>query len=171
MNRLQPWKVLWLCSGNSARSLIAERLLRAKSKGRFAAFSAGLKSLGRINPPATRVLRDRDDLDATDLRSKSWGEFRGERFDFIITVCDLASDACRSRPEARAAVHWGSPDPTEAEGSEETRYRRFVEFASQVSRRIDLMCAFSNDQLLPWTMQGIGEEFALQSAPRFALAI
>ena len=96
-----PHKVLILCTGNSARSIIAEYLLRTKGRGRFEAFSAGSKPTGTVNPLALWVLRDRYAIDAGNARSKSWDEFSGVKFDFIITVCDNAREACpapRPRP-------------------------------------------------------------------------
>jgi protein-tyrosine-phosphatase len=147
MNQRPPFKVLLLCTGNSARSILGEYLLRAKGRGRFEACSAGSHPTGRVNPLAIRVLQDRFGLDAADARSKSWKEFEGSKFDFVITVCDRARESCPIWPGQPVVGHWGSPDPAAVEGTEEAKYRAFVAVASEIARRVDLFCAFSDAQL------------------------
>jgi arsenate reductase len=142
-----PFKVLILCTGNSARSIIGEYLLREKGRGRFAVFSAGAKPTGRVNPLAVRVLRERYGLDASGARSKSWDEFKDVKFDFVITVCDNAREACPIWPGQPVVGHWGSPDPAAVEGTEDEKYRSFVDVASQIARRVELFCAFPDDRL------------------------
>jgi arsenate reductase len=155
-----PYKVLVLCTGNSARSIIGEYLLRAKGKGRFEAFSAGSKPTGTVNPLALWVLRDRYGIDASDARSKSWDEFRDVAFDFIITVCDNARESCPVFPGHPVTAHFGSPDPAAVEGTEAERKRAFVNVASQIARRIDLLCALPDRQLEPLRIREIGKAFA-----------
>jgi arsenate reductase len=152
------YKVLILCTGNSARSILGEYLLRAKGRGRFEVFSAGSHPTGRVNPLAIRVLREKYNLDATDARSKSWDEFKAVKFDCVITVCDHAKEACPVWPGQPVLAHWGSPDPATAEGTEEEKYRFFVNVASQISRRADLFCAFPDAKLFDTAaVQAVGE--------------
>src|SRR5471032_960033 len=161
-----PLKVLILCTGNSARSILGEYLLRQIGRGRFETFSAGSQPAGRVNPLAVRVLREKYNLDASAARSKSWDEFKGVKFDFVITVCDNAKEACPVWPGQPMLAHWGSPDPAAAEGTEEEKYRFFVNVASQISRRVDLFCAFSDAQLLDAVaVRSVGEQFQLPGEP------
>lgn len=161
MNR-PPYKVLILCTGNSARSIIGEYLLRHKGRGRFETYSAGARPTGRVNPLALWVLREHYGIDASGARSKSWDELRDVKFDFVITVCDNAKEACPIWPGQPVVAHWGSPDPASAEGTEEQKKRMFVEVASQIARRIDLFCAFPDDRLQPPSVQWVGEQFTLR---------
>jgi arsenate reductase (thioredoxin) len=147
MNPRPPFKVLILCTGNSARSIIGEYLLRARGGGRFEAFSAGAQPTGRVHPLAVRVLAERYGLDAGGARSKSWDEFREVKFDFVITVCDRARESCPIWPGQPVVGHWGSPDPAAVTGTEEETYRAFVTVASEIARRVELFCAFSDEQL------------------------
>ena len=147
MTARPPFKVLILCTGNSARSIIGEYLLRARGRGRFEVFSAGAHPTGRVNPLALRVLKERYGIDASGARSKSWDEFKDVKFDFVITVCDRARESCPVWPGQPVVGHWGSPDPAAVEGPEEVRYRAFVAIASEIARRIELFCAFSDAQL------------------------
>ena len=116
MNATTSQKVLFLCTGNSARSVIAEYLLRAKGRGRFEAFSAGAVPTGRVNPLALWVLKTHYLIDASAARSKSWDEFRAVKFDFVITVCDNARESCPIWPGQPVIAHWGSPDPAVVRG-------------------------------------------------------
>jgi len=162
MTTKAPYKVLILCTGNSARSVLGEYLLRAKGKGRFEVHSAGSHPTGRVNPLAIRTLKERYGLDATAARSKSWDEFKGVKFDFVITVCDNAKEACPVWPGQPMIAHWGSPDPAGVEGTEEVKYRSFVDVASQIARRVDLFCAFSDAQLLDAVaVRSVGDQFKL----------
>ncbi len=162
MSQKALYKVLILCTGNSARSVLGEYLLRAKGRGRFEVFSAGSHPTGRVNPLAVRTLREKYSLDASDARSKSWDEFKGVKFDFVITVCDNAKEACPVWPGQPMIAHWGSPDPAGAEGTEDEKYRCFVNVASQIARRVDLFCAFPDDKLLDAVaVRSVGEQFKL----------
>jgi arsenate reductase (thioredoxin) len=155
-------KVLILCTGNSARSIIAEYLLREKGNGRFETYSAGSKPTGRVNPLALWVLKDRYGIDATDARSKSWEEFREMKFDLVITVCDNAKESCPVFPGHPVNAHFGSPDPAAFEGTEEQCKREFVRVASQISRRLDLLCALPDLQMGQKQVRAIGGEFKLE---------
>lgn len=162
MNPAPPLKVLILCTGNSARSILGEYLLRAKGGGRFEVHSAGSHPTGRVNPLAVRVLREKYGLDASTARSKSWDEFKDVRFDFVITVCDNAREACPVWPGVPVLAHWGSPDPAAATGTEDEKYRMFVNVASQIARRIELFCAFPDERLRDAAaVRRIGDEFKL----------
>jgi arsenate reductase len=156
-----PYKALILCTGNSARSIIGEYLLRQKGGGRFEAYSAGAKPTGVVNPLALWVLRDRYGIDAAGARSKSWDELKGIAFDFVITVCDNARESCPVWPGHPVVAHWSSPDPAAAQGSEAERKWLFVQVASQIARRIELFCALPDSQLVQLRVQEIGSQAAL----------
>jgi arsenate reductase (thioredoxin) len=125
MSKGAPYEVLFRCTGNSARSIFAEYLLRRKGRDRFEVFSAGAEPTGRVNPLALKVLRDNYGIDADDARSKSWEEFKNVQFDFVITVCDIARETCPVWPGQPIIAHWGLPDPALAEGSDEEKLRQF----------------------------------------------
>lgn len=162
MTAQSRYKVLVLCTGNSARSILGEYLLREKGRGRFEVHSAGSHPTGRVNPLAVRMLREKYGLDASAARSKSWDEFKDVKFDFVITVCDNAKEACPVWPGQPMIAHWGSPDPAAAAGTEEEKFRCFVTVASQIARRAELFCAFSDAQLLDSVaIRGVGEQFRL----------
>jgi len=163
MTTSPPYKVLILCTGNSARSILGEYLLRAKGRGRFEVYSAGSHPNGRVNPLAVRTLREKYNLDASAARSKSWDEFKDVKFDFVITVCDNAKEACPVWPGQPMIAHWGSPDPAAAGGTEEEKYQFFVNVASQIARRVDLFCAFPDDRLLDAVaVHDVGRQFTLE---------
>lgn len=163
MTPKSPFKVLILCTGNSARSIIGEYLLRAKGKGRFEVFSAGSHPAGRVNPLARWVLKEHYGIDASGARSKSWDEFKNVDFDFIITVCDHAKEACPLWPGKPVLAHWGSPDPAALEGTDEEKKRLFVQVSAQLAQRADRLCALSDDQLLPTTIQEIGDSHEIEN--------
>jgi len=135
----EPRKLLFLCTGNSARSIFGEYLLRHLAGSRFEVYSAGAAPTGEINPFAIRVLKDCFDIDASDARSKSWEEFKDVEFDFVITVCDNARETCPVWPGQPIVAHWSSPDPAAVEGSDEEKYRAFKEVAFQINRRLQLL--------------------------------
>ena len=137
----EPLRILFLCTGNSARSIFAEYLLRSVSAGRFEVFSAGSFPTGNVNPFALRVLKDRYGIDASDARSKSWEEFQGVNFDLVITVCDNARESCPVWPGHPIVAHWGIPDPALATGSDEQIFQQFSETAKELQRRIELFSA------------------------------
>jgi protein-tyrosine-phosphatase len=152
-----------LCTGNSARSVLGEYLLRAKGQGRFEVHSAGSHPTGRVNPLAVRTLREKYGIDASAARSKSWDEFKDAKFDFVITVCDNAKEACPIWPGQPMIAHWGSPDPAAAGGTEEEKFQFFINVASQIARRVDLFCAFPDDRLLDAVaVRDVGRQFQLE---------
>jgi len=140
-------KILFLCAGNSARSIFAEYLMRKVGRNRFEAHSAGSEPTGRVNPFALRVLRDNYRIDAAEARSKSWDEFRDTEFDIIITVCDRARETCPIFPGQPIIAHWDIPDPALATGTDEEKLRQFRAAAQQIQRRIELLCSFPNEKL------------------------
>ncbi len=157
-----PYKALILCTGNSARSIIGEYLLNARGKGRFEAFSAGATPTGKVNPLALWVLKDCYGIDASDARSKSWDEFKGVNFDFVITVCDNARETCPIFPGHPVTAHFGSPDPAAFEGTEEERKKFFVRVATQIDRRVSLLCALPDHQLDELRVREIGGKFSIE---------
>lgn len=162
MNQRKPAKILILCTGNSARSIIGEYLLRAKGRGRFEVYSAGSRPTGRVNPLAVRVLAEKYRVDASAARSKSWDEFKNEKFDLVITVCDNAKEACPVWPGQQMIAHWGSPDPASVDGAEEDKYRAFVRVAAQIAWRAELFCAFPEEKLRDAVaVRDVGEQFKL----------
>ncbi len=135
------YNVLFLCTGNSARSILAEVLLNQVGRGRFKAYSAGSFPKGEVNPHAIRLLETLK-LPTDDLRSKSWDEFArpgAPPLDFIITVCDnAAGEVCPIWPGKPVTAHWGIPDPAAAEGSDAEIAAAFATAARQLRTRIDL---------------------------------
>lgn len=134
-----PLNVLFLCTGNTARSIMAESLLRKLGAGRFDAFSAGSQPKGVINPLAIRVLQ-KFECPTDELRSKSWSEFAiagAPTMDFIFTVCDnAAGEACPVWPGHPATAHWGIEDPAAVEGSEIEKEAAFVTAFHYLRNRI-----------------------------------
>ena len=134
------YNVLFLCTGNSARSVLAEAYLNHVGRGRFKAFSAGSFPNGSVNPGAIALL-ERMQIPTTGLRSKSWDEFArpdAPTLDFVITVCDnAAGEVCPIWPGRPAIAHWGVADPAHVEGTIE-RANAFREAFRVLSRRIDL---------------------------------
>ena len=133
--------VLFLCTGNSARSVLAEALLNHVGKGRFRAFSAGSHPKGEVNPIALELLK-KNRFPVAELRSKSWDEFAAPgapHLDFVFTVCDnAAGEACPVWPGQPVTAHWGIEDPVAVEGSEEERRKAFLTAFTQLHRRISL---------------------------------
>jgi arsenate reductase (thioredoxin) len=129
-----PLRVLFVCTGNSARSLMAEALLRRHGGDRFEVHSAGTDPRG-VNPLTLRVLAD-SGIDASWARSKSVDEFRGQTFDYVVTVCDQARQVCPVFPGVHETLHWGYEDPAEATGSEEERLAVFRRVFLAIGERI-----------------------------------
>ncbi|MCB1938546.1 MAG: metalloregulator ArsR/SmtB family transcription factor [Rhodocyclaceae bacterium] len=136
------FKVLVLCTGNSARSILAEALINAMGAGRVRAWSAGSQPAGRVNPLALAVLAEQG-VDTAGLASKSWDVFAAAdapRFDLVVTVCaNAAGEVCPVWRGAPLATHWGLPDPAAVEGSEALRRAAFVDTLQALRRRISLL--------------------------------
>ena len=140
-------RILFLCTGNSARSIFAEYFMNRIGKNRFEAHSAGSQPAGTVNPFALRILRQMYKIDTSRARSKSWDEFEELTFDFVITVCDSARESCPIFPGQPIVAHWGIPDPALATGNDEQKLRCFRDAALQIQRRIDLFCALPIEKL------------------------
>ena len=142
-----PYKFLFLCTGNSARSIIGEYLLRRLGGPRFQVFSAGSFPTGKVNPLAVQVLKDVYNIDASEARSKSWEEFKDIEFDFVVTVCDNARESCPVWPAQPIVAHWSSPDPAAVEGTGAEKYRAFKEVAFELNRRLHLFTSLPLEKL------------------------
>ena len=135
------FSVLFLCTGNSARSILAEAYLNAAGRGRFVAYSAGSHPGGKVNPFALELLR-KNRIDTRGLHSKSWDEFArhgAPELDFVFTVCDnAAGEVCPLWPGQPISAHWGVQDPAAVEGTEERKRKAFLRAFSELSTRINL---------------------------------
>jgi arsenate reductase (thioredoxin) len=144
------YNVLFLCTGNSARSIIAEVMLNRLGRGRFRTFSAGSHPKGEVNPLTLRVLQELR-LPADGLRCKNWDEFArpgAPVMDFIFTVCDKAAgEACPVWPGQPMTAHWGVQDPAVAEGTDAQRLRVFERVARELETRIRLFTALRLEEL------------------------
>ena len=150
MKMSRPLHVLFLCTGNSARSIIAEAILNRIGGGKFRAYSAGSQPRGELNPRTLELLKDyRYDTDG--LRSKSWLEFTepgAPMFDFILTVCDnAAGEACPIWPGRPASAHWGIPDPAEAKGTDTEIAEAFKTAHQRLLERISMFIALPLDTM------------------------
>lgn len=137
--------VLFLCTGNSARSQIAEAILTAKGQGRFRVGSAGTKPAERVNPGAVEVLGEHG-IEWSGRRPKTIDEIQHESWDLVITVCDQARESCPVFPGHPAFAHWGMPDPAAVEAVD-ARARAFRETYRVLSRRIELLLALPLEKL------------------------
>jgi len=130
-------RVLFLCTHNSARSQIAEGIVRSRSNGKVEVFSAGTEAT-RIHPLAIRALLEMN-IDISQQYSKNLDQFLGQQFDYIITVCDRAKEACPVFPGDPVRIHWSFLDPAAVDGSEEERYKAFQETSVQMMTRISYL--------------------------------
>jgi arsenate reductase len=146
----KPYNILFLCTGNSARSIMAEALMNHLSRGRFHAYSAGSHAVGQVNPFALELLR-RKGFAVDALCSKNWDEFAqpdAPQMDFVITVCDKAAgEVCPVWPGQPMTAHWGFEDPAAAIGSETARRKVFEKIFIEIARRIELMLALPMGKL------------------------
>ncbi len=146
----KSYNVLFICTGNSARSIIAEVVLNRLGKGHFTAFSAGSHPRGEIHP-LTRAVLTRQGYDVSGLRSKSWTEFtkpEAPRMDFIFTVCNhVAGEMCPAWPGQPITAHWGFPDPVAVIGTPEQRLKAFADVEFQITNRIRLFINLPMDKI------------------------
>jgi arsenate reductase len=159
------YNVLFLCTGNSARSIMAEAILNQKGRPNFTAYSAGSHPAGRVNPGALKQLESAN-LSTEGLRSKSWEEFSdpgAPQLDFVFTVCDnAAKEVCPVWPGQPISAHWGIPDPAEVKGSPEQVERAFREAFFLLDRRISLFLSLPiarlDDLTLKKELKDIGRQ-------------
>jgi protein-tyrosine-phosphatase len=146
----QAYNILFLCTGNSARSILAEALVNHWGRGRFRGFSAGSFPKGQVHPLTLRLL-DQLGLSVSGARSKSWDEFArpdAPEMDFVVTVCDQAAgEVCPVWPGNPITAHWGVPDPAAAEGTEQERLAAFRDAHRRLEARIKLLVALPLDKL------------------------
>lgn len=150
------YNVLFLCTGNSARSILAEAILGRLGSGSFRAYSAGSFPKGEVHPAAVRLL-DQLDYDTSGFRSKSWDEFSGTdapQLDFIFTVCgNAAGETCPVWPGKPMTAHWGLPDPAAVEGSEAEIAAAFADTYRMLTNRIELFLALPLDAIDAMSLQ------------------
>ena len=150
------YNVLFLCTGNSARSIMAECILNRLGQGRFKAYSAGSMPKGQVNPETIRILKQ-ENFSTADLRSKSWEEFAAEgapEMDFVFTVCDQAAkEVCPVWPGQPMSAHWGVPDPALVEGSDTDKHLAFAESMRYLRNRISIFVSLPMRSLDRLTLQ------------------
>jgi len=150
------WNVLFLCTGNSARSILAEAYLNSAGKGRFVAYSAGSQPAGKVNPFALELL-EKNRLPAQGLRSKNWDEFAvpgAPKLDFVFTVCDnAAGEVCPIWPGQPVTAHWGVADPAAVQGSDAEKRKAFLRAFTELGTRINLMLALPMEKLDRMTLK------------------
>ena len=165
----RPFNVLFLCTGNSARSVIAESVLRSVSAGRFNAYSAGSQPTGRVNPFALELLA-KNHLPTDGLRSKSWDEFAqpgSPPLDFVFTVCDnAAGEVCPVWPGQPVTAHWGIPDPAAAEGDDATKRKAFADACHTLLHRIRIFASLPFDKLDRLSLQRRLEDLGRSQSER-----
>jgi arsenate reductase len=159
--------VLFLCTGNSARSILAEAYLNAAGQGRFVAYSAGSHPTGTVNPFALELLR-KNRIDTSAARSKSRDEFvrpDAPRLDFVFTVCDRAAgELCLVWPGQPMTAHWGVDDPAAEEGSDSDKRRAFFRAYTELTTRISLFLSLPIDKLDRLVLQKRLDEIGKQTA-------
>ena len=146
----QPLNVLFLCTGNSARSILAEAILNREGRGRFKAYSAGSQPKGEVHPYALQLLKSLNH-DTSFARSKSWEEFAAPgapEMNFVFTVCDnAANEACPVWPGQPMTAHWGVPDPAAVEGTEAEKHLAFADAYRMLNNRISIFTSLPMNTL------------------------
>mgnify|MGYP001281077419 CR=1 FL=1 len=160
----EPFNVLFLCTGNSARSIMAEAILNALGKDKFRGFSAGSHPAGSVNPLALELLH-KNRLLTKGLHSKDWNEFSGQGapfMHFVFTVCDqAAAEPCPVWPGQPMTAHWGVPDPAAVEGDEEMKRKAFLRAYTELHRRISLFTVLPIEKLDKLALKAKLEEIGL----------
>lgn len=168
MNTDKPFKILFLCTGNSARSIFAEYILRRVAPRKFETYSAGSIPKGQVNPMTLRVLKEVHNIDASDARSKDWSEFKEITFDFVITVCDSARQMCPIWPGQPIVAHWGSADPVEATGTDEEIFRVFKNISIEIRRRLELFASLLFEKLDRFRLEAMTKDIGTKSGDQLA---
>lgn len=162
-----PLNVLFLCTGNSARSVMAEAILNRLGRGKFRAFSAGSHPTGRVNPLTLQTLRNAH-YDVSEARSKSWEKFSGPdapKLDFVFTVCDdAANEVCPIWPGQPMTAHWGLPDPVKAHGNDAERAVAFADALRMLTNRIGIFVNLPLEKLSKLSLQEQLDEIGKVSA-------
>lgn len=160
------YNVLFVCTGNSARSILAEALMNHLGRGRFKAYSAGSTPTGAVNPLTLHALAQLR-LPTEGFRSKAWDEFAtpdSPALDFVFTVCDKAAgESCPVWPGQPMMAHWGMPDPAAVQGSDTERRQAFLDTAVGLKRRIELMLALPLSSLDKLSLQNAVRDIGQQS--------
>jgi len=163
----RAYNVLFLCTGNSARSILAEAILNREGKGRFKAYSAGSNPAGKVHPYSLDLLALMDHP-TENLRSKNWEEFSGPdapKLDFVFTVCDnAAGETCPVWPGQPITAHWGIPDPAAVTGSEAEKRAAFTEAYRMILNRISLFLALPLESIDKMSLQSRLRDIGAQKA-------
>ena len=161
------YNVLFLCTGNSARSIMAEAMLNQLGAGKYRAFSAGSQPAGQVHPQALEMLK-RNAFGTEGLRSKSWDEFAtpdAPQMDLIITVCDnAAGEVCPIWPGHPATAHWGYADPSEGNGSDDEKREAFRKTLHAIHQRLELLINLPADKLEKTLLQHTARELSRAAA-------
>jgi arsenate reductase len=142
----EKFRVLFLCTHNSARSQLAEAILRKKGGDRFEVASAGSEPGGRVHPFALQIIEEMGE-DPQRYTSKGFDAVLGREWDLVITVCDQAQEACPALPARTVTAHWGIPDPSKAEGPEQRRVAAFRAAHAALTKRIELFLALGPEKI------------------------
>ena len=164
-----PHRVLFLCTGNSARSQMAEALMNVKARGRFVAESAGSQPVARVNPFAIDALRQ-GGIEWSGHAPRNVDGLTERQWDFVITVCDRAKESCPILPGHPIHAHWGMEDPAEVEGTDEQKRHAFLVALQLIARRIDLMLALPIEKLERFALEQRLGAIADATAPGSAMS-
>ncbi len=167
MNRERPYSVLFLCTGNSARSIMGEAIINRVGGGKFRGYSAGSMPKGNVHPLTINLL-NRLNYDTTALRSQSWEEFTAPgapELDFVFTVCDAANEVCPIWPGQPMTAHWGVPDPAAAEGDEIQRALAFADTYRMLNNRISIFTSLPLQSLDELSLKKHLDEIGKSKAP------
>jgi protein-tyrosine-phosphatase len=167
---MRPFNVLFLCTGNSARSILAEGYLNAKGSGRFVAYSVGSHPTGKINPFAIELLQ-KNRIETSGLRSKNGDEFAvpgAPKLDFVFTVCDnAAGETCPYWTGQPITAHWGVQDPAAVQGSDDAKRKAFLKAFTELSTRINYLLALPVERLDRLTLKARLDDIGRRTSAAF----